>query len=86
METIASQKNLVQIYYFLQPKSKQKAYTPIAIGVVIGNSCGPQLKTTFCACRPCFIFTAIAAQNHSIIITAFCTNDRYKCIIKPLGV
>jgi hypothetical protein len=30
----------------------------------------PQLKITACACRPCFIFTAIAAQNQSIIIGA----------------
>ncbi len=59
------------MHYFLQPKSKQKAYAPIAIGVVIGNSYGPQLKITACACRPYFIFTAIAAQNHRLIIRAF---------------
>ncbi len=34
---------------------------------------GPQLKITVCACLPCFIFTAIAAQNHSIIIVTIIT-------------
>ena len=27
----------------------------------------PQIKITACACLPCFIFTAIAAQNHSVL-------------------